>query len=231
MARHDLLILTEDGQERALLEAGIADHYFLMEKKKEYEKFFEETWCIPAIVRKQERDMESWIDTGFSFPWFENGQRIRLSGRVLFREIVKKLSPFDVMKVFQGSLENQFTSFLKELINISSQYGISLGVYGSAALEMVSGLPYLHEASDIDLIMKAFPVSEMEQCYWDICNEARKFGIKADMEIRLEQIGDVKAQELFSKQKTLMVRGEKEIFLWDREKMENTINILTNTKI
>lgn len=212
-------------------EAGIAWDLFLIDRQREYETNTGETWCIPAIVRRQEKMRLGIWEVGFSFPWFRDGHRIRLAGEVMAGDVVKVFSPFDILKCPADSLEVKWRAFVGEIWTAAKEFQITAGIYGSAALSILSGLPYLHSDSDIDLIVDAAPVPKMELFYNHVEEMAFKRGIKADMEIRVADDGDIKAQELFSRQKTIIVRGIDSIRMENREKMENKINILTKDKI
>lgn len=222
------MLLTEEGQERALDEAGINGDPFLRQRQREYEASAGEAWCIPAIFKRQESWHEETWEAGFSFPWFRQGHRIRLLGEVRKRDVVKIFSPFDIFKCPMDSLETRWRKFFDCLREASGEFSAGAGIYGSAALTILSGLPYLHRDSDIDLIVEAIPVQKMAGFYRCVQKISEEYGIRMDMEIRVDGEGDVKAQELFCSQNTIVVRGKDGVWIRNRKKMEDKINVLTD---
>lgn len=233
MLRHDLLILTKREQRRvisdSLWQAAEQRFGFLADGKGG------EVFNLPGIVKRQEPLKSGVWQAGFSFPWFENGIRVRLAAEVRSGEIVKKITPFDAavrLKDGKGLQEgvtlrrregrpwqekNYFA--LKELCDLAVSHGLRLGVYGSTALEAVTGYLYLHGSSDLDVIVEADSFEKAEQFSRAAGEDARRMGVKLDMEVRLSFLGDVKAEELLSGQRTIIVREIDSIFLFDRKRM------------
>lgn len=62
--------------------------------------------------------------------------------------------------------------------------GLSAGVYGSTAWACVSGLPYRHDGSDIDVVCDVAASSALEACLAAFASAARELRSRLDGEIR-----------------------------------------------
>ena len=208
MLRHDLLILTEEAQTRLLPEP----------LREEMEKLADgEEWCLPGIVKRQEPLTPGFWQAGFSFPWFSGGRRVRAEGLAAQKEILQVITPFEAASIHPVCPSLPRCRLLGKLREAAAGQGIRLGVYGSTALWLTTGYPYLHEASDLDVLIRPPSAREAESFCRYAYEAAGRMGISLDLEIRLTELGDVKAKELFSDQKTLIVREIDEIYIFDRK--------------
>lgn len=208
MLRHDLLILTEEAQTRLIPEP----------LRREMEKRFGGgEWCLPGIVKRQEPVTAGFWQAGFSFPWFSDGRRVRMEGLVSVKEILQVITPYEAASVHPLCPSLPRCRLLSELCETAKKRGIKLGVYGSTALWLTTGYPYLHETSDLDVIIRPPSAGGAEEFCRYAYGAADRLGISLDLEIRLTELGDVKAKELFSDQKTVIVREIDRIYLFDRK--------------
>ena len=118
---------------------------------------------LPGIVRRDEIETTTGdnyysenekVFIGFVHPYTKDGRRLRFAASVPGNKIIKLITPYEITKY---NFEER-TPTLKALSQIINEY--DLGVWGSTSLEIITGLPYTHEKSDLDLIVKDFDQTE-----------------------------------------------------------------------
>ena len=99
---------------------------------------------------------------------------------------------------------------LRQLRYAAESRQLHFGLFGSAALEAVTGLPYLHDRSDIDAILG--PGSESAiHAFWDeLLAVEQTTGVRADVELMFSPGKYIKLRELMSGGSTVLVKGQSE---------------------
>lgn len=206
MQRHDLLFLTPEGAAR-------------LEQEEPLAGYPEWTGRIPAILCMQRQRHPGAWEVGFSLPLCREGQRVRRRTRVEQHEILRAVSPWEAG---ENLTDGPWGTLYCLLRRRAAEQRLALGVYGSAALEQITGFSYLRPESDLDLLLSwdqpvSFPGDKEEKkgreallaasafCRF-AWQEARKAGISLDLEMRIPGLGDVKAAEWFSGTETVLVR-------------------------
>ncbi|HPX24633.1 MAG TPA: malonate decarboxylase holo-[acyl-carrier-protein] synthase [Methanofastidiosum sp.] len=178
---------------------------------------------LPGIVRRDEIETTTGdnyysenekVFIGFVHPYTKDGRRLRFAASVPGNKIIKLITPYEITKY---NFEER-TPTLKALSQIINEY--NLGVWGSTSLEIITGLPYTHEKSDLDLIVKDFDQKELIELL-STCNEVElSHGIKIDVEIHLRSGYGINLKEYASESDTLLGKGLRDVVLIDRETIE-----------
>jgi phosphoribosyl-dephospho-CoA transferase len=178
---------------------------------------------LPGIVRREEIDVtqgdnfyseNETVFIGFVHPYTENGRRLRFGSSVPGNKITKLVTPYEITNFKFKSR----TPALSALSNIKNEFKI--GVWGSTSLEIITGLPYTHDMSDLDLIVKNYAPDELIGLL-SLCNEIEsRMGIKIDVEIHLRSGYGINLKEYASESDTLLGKGLRDVVLIDRKSIE-----------
>jgi len=177
---------------------------------------------IPAIVKTQERRCRGLVEVGFSSPRFLGGTRLRLKSEVPLASITEILSPFDLAHKTEAHHVGALGPTVGRLAALARNYGLRAGLYGSAALRFVTGLPFLHRNSDIDLLLRyRTPDADTLSFYRQALEICAERGFGPDFEILCADGSGIKLAELLGPGKTVLCRGlyrtelrEKEVLEW-----------------
>ncbi len=239
LRRHDFLEITEIG--RVFAFQSLKTLSFEKKKLEAIEKMLTAKvngHFIPAIVRRKERHSNSGlVAVGFSSPFRVNGNRFRIPAFVPMDEIQKTVTPYDVIQKSYQATSHSLTA-LKEVRTIALRNNIKIGVLGSAALEIMTTLPYTDNHSDLDLVMKCTDIDLMKKIYFSIKNLEQPFECQIDLEIEINGIG-FKAAELFQDTKQILGKSIDNVQLYSRTNVmewidANTINegdVINGSKI
>ncbi|KYC44478.1 MAG: phosphoribosyl-dephospho-CoA transferase [Candidatus Methanofastidiosum methylothiophilum] len=178
---------------------------------------------LPGIVRRDELEAKPGenyysenekVFIGFVYPYTENGRRLRFATSVPGNKITKLVSPYEISKYkFE-----QRTPALLALYQITDEFKV--GVWGSTSLEIITGLPFTHDKSDLDLIVKNYEHEELIELL-SLCNEIESgLGIKIDVEIHLKSGYGINLKEYASESDTLLGKGLRDVVLIDRKSIE-----------
>ncbi len=178
---------------------------------------------IPGIVRREEIEVTQGdnyysenekVFIGFVYPYTEDGRRLRFGSSVFGNKIKKLVTPYEISNFKFGSR----TPALSALSEIKHDFKV--GVWGSTSLEIVTGLPYTHDRSDLDLIIKNYAPDDLIS-FLSLSNELEsKMGIKIDVEIHLRSGYGINLKEYASESDTLLGKGLRDVVLIDRKSIE-----------
>lgn len=161
-ARHDLAWLTEEGWQHVLSAAapGTPAHAAI-------ERWAGARW--PLIVRRQDTAAhngsayganEHGVCLGLSAPPERaGGAKLRLPLSVPARHIARHSAPLPLAAVAQA-LPPRWKSPFARLRDASAD--LDLRVFGSLALQALTGLPYLRDGSDIDLLFRPRSIEQLD---------------------------------------------------------------------
>lgn len=153
-ARHDLVWLSGRGWEQALASAPAPARKAL------------EGWCRagwPAIVRRAEPGQGAGqLSIGFAFPPHADGTKLRVAGRIDGAEVEKHMAPLSLAGALDG-VPVRWQPALASLEQEACALGLALRVYGSVALQALTGQPYLNEQSDIDLLLRPIDRAQLDR--------------------------------------------------------------------
>ena len=223
--RHDLVWLSDAGKDHAL--RNIQECIPKVNDKEINELVFPVPQ-IPAIIRRQENaDTESLLTDmgnpladaqliciGFSSPKIIDGVRLRISSMVPSDCIIKHITPFDVVEFDKKKLP--CGELLEKLIETGRNYNIKVGCFGAVAMQLATGLPYLHEKSDLDVYLRGEGRRRDLSLFFVRLSELEEqFNITIDAEIEYFGYG-VKLKELFATGNTVLAKGSYDVVLLDK---------------
>ncbi|AKZ63923.1 malonate decarboxylase ACP synthase [Herbaspirillum hiltneri N3] len=142
-ARHGLAWLNEAGWLDAL--ARVADeHRFAVQRWRQHD------W--PAVIRRRDADCASGeICLGIALPPDRDGVKLRVALRVALQGVREMRAPLEIADVIEHA-GSQWRDDLRVMHDQIAAQGLTIRVYGSLALQALTGLSYLRPASDIDVL-------------------------------------------------------------------------------
>lgn len=161
---------------------------------------------VPLIFTRQEcweEEEAEGLRCGLSLPVKEGGVRKRFSLRVPERMILSVQTPFETAASLCGD-QSRIGLLLAQMKNLPQ---IRAGIYGSAALEWVSGYPYLSDDSDVDLLIEGQSVRALYDFYHRLPELEQLCQAPLDVEVRFPGGRDAKLRELFGTQHSVMVKS------------------------
>jgi malonate decarboxylase holo-[acyl-carrier-protein] synthase len=185
---------------------------------------------LPGIVRRREEPQEgrqasdfastcghdSEVAVGFVVLLFAGGRKLRFPSVVPRRCIKRAISPFEVaMRDFEPR-----TPALSALIGLrkwlSGYDGLNLGVWGSCALEVYTGLPYTGPDSDLDLLIETDSYERLKEALLWLEGFEQARGVRVDIEVRLPGGWGVNGRELVNGSETLLAKSLHDVRLMPR---------------
>lgn len=173
---------------------------------------------IPGIVCAPKGPLaDGEIQLGVSFPFREDGVRVRAAVAVTGGEITRVHSPWTLA---DGLSKTSFEGAgdLLALIELGRTHGVAVGFFGSAALQALTGLPYLEDGSDIDLVVSTRSVAALQAFDRAVTGFAGRRGRRIDAEVACPGGLGVKLRELVSDVTTVLGRGIDGVRLVDRHR-------------
>ena len=212
MERHDLLVLTGYGREYAWTSRK--------QPRQSDRTLWQKYAGVPAIFTGQAEG--ELLHIGFSLPLRNGPARYRIGSSVPIVGVERVLSVWDIPN--HTSLSGNLGSVLDSLLDEGVRCGLNLGLFGAAALHMVTGLPYLHRASDLDLLVGLAPWGELEHFHAFLFETESCFGVRIDAELKIGTHQYIKFNELFQEQRTILVKGGLEPKLLSRQAIMEVIH-------
>lgn len=213
LKRHDLVFVSSEGKEKIFQELAPAYHGEGLELVRDV---LLGAANIPGFVRRSdERPEEAAI--GFTHPRRIQGNRFRIAAFAELQDIETVMSPYEVMqrKAFTVEEPTHCMETILMLYELADRFDLHVGVLGSAALEMATGLPYTDEASDVDLLLKNAPYEKLQDFYRLV---KENFGdLPLDFELELPDGYGVKLAEVFMDTKTLLGKSLDNVNILSRD--------------
>lgn len=134
--------------------------------------------ALPGIVSRQEGDAPG-LSVGFASPYRQKGVRLRGRAVVPFSSVSLIRDPYQVITDARCTAVPNLPVFdvLDEAWALASAAGLPCGVFGSVALALATGLPYCHEESDLDLVVKLGALDAVERFHDAVCALSRESGV------------------------------------------------------
>lgn len=143
-ARHDLVWLTSRGWQRVRAGAPV-------EALDALDAWRDGGW--PAVVRRAEADRAPGeVAIGFALPP-RDGVKLRVASRVELSDIGRRTRALPLVGALDA-VPAAWRAGLAVLEREAADAGFGLAVYGSVALEALTGQAYLTPQSDIDLLLR-----------------------------------------------------------------------------
>jgi len=200
--RHDVLQISSAGRKHALAMAT------------RYNPSADETLLhhvisnnTPAIVKAQENPRDGFLEVGFSSHLLKGGARVRLKSEIPLNEITHVITPFDLIVRASGCKHEPIRKALEDISRLATGHGLNVGVYGSCALELLTGMPYILPTSDIDIIVKCRNTYANISGFFDASVlVSQRYGTRFDIEVLCHDGSGVKLAELLCEGKTVICK-------------------------
>ena len=146
------------------------------------------------------------IPVGVSLPIRRDGGRWRMASQVPLDGVTQAISAVQAAEMCaEGSLP--FSRLMAHLLRQAPRYGAAAGLFGSAALETVTGLPYCHAGSDLDVLLLPQEDADLPALGGLLRRLEEKWGLRIDAEVALGNERYGKLAELLSGSGTILVKG------------------------
>ncbi len=175
---------------------------------------------VPGIVRRQDAGDEG-LGIGLASPFHHDGMRIRVAASIRVSEIERVLDPISVAGRLEEVEHRDLPVFraLGEVLKAARSSGVTCGVFGSAALELVTGLPYCHDDSDVDVTVRYEDLEATSRFHGLLCGLEGASGVRVDAELELCDGSAVKLKEFFSSSDSVLVKGFNDVRLRARDEV------------
>ncbi|MCW2307159.1 phosphoribosyl-dephospho-CoA transferase [Rhodobium gokarnense] len=177
--------------------------------------------AIPGIVcRPTQACPEDGGQIGFSFPFRIGEERVRSAVPVCADQIESYVTPYEVMER-AGASPRVVHPVLIDLRKVAAAAGITLGLIGSAAMQVVTGLDYVRPDSDLDVLVQAGTAQQLQWFWQEICDLKVRTGTAIDAEIDMQGRCGVKLSEYMSDAEVLLAKSISGVELIDRNKFSD----------
>ncbi len=171
---------------------------------------------IPAILRRQQAPTPGMVEVGFSLPMLYDGVRVRAFAPVPLGCIQNSLSPFAIV-VHACTSQSIPGNILSALVEKGQRTGLHIGLFGSCALQALTGLPYLHPHSDWDILLAAHtPAPRLQAFAHELALLEKETELRFDCEILCNGGYGVKLRELLGTQGTVLGKSLLDVALLPR---------------
>lgn len=213
LKRHDMVFVSPQGKDRIWY--AIADAYTGAARELVRDVLKGKT-DIPGFVRRGDGKAEE-IALGFVHYRRLDGNRIRIGAFITEADINTVMTPYDVLQrsALTCEAKSPCVKAIVKLYGLAEIFDLQIGVLGSAALEMLTNLPYTDENSDLDLLIKPAPYDKLLQFYRAAqiaCND-----LKMDFEVDLPNGYGVKLSEVFMDTQTVLGKSLDDVNLLSRK--------------
>ncbi|HEY0329383.1 MAG TPA: malonate decarboxylase holo-[acyl-carrier-protein] synthase [Rhodopseudomonas sp.] len=172
--------------------------------------------AIPGIVCAPKGPLPNgYVQLGVSFPFRDDGARVRALFALPPKRIGKAHSPYDVLGMLRANAFEGAAALI-ELRALCESHGVEAGLFGSAALQILTGLSYLESRSDVDAVVRPCGVAKLRLVHAGLAALRHDHGRKFDVEVTLPDGIGVKLDELMSSTNTVLGRGIDGVRLLDR---------------
>jgi phosphoribosyl-dephospho-CoA transferase len=175
---------------------------------------------VPGIVRREEGTLRpGFIPVGFSSPITGDEGRLRLAAFVREEDVSRATSPYELLPLFTAPPRNTCNVALAFARDQAQALGLIIGVWGSAALELYTGLSCTHQDSDLDLLVVAAPRETLSSFLHKITSIEAQLGLRIDVELDLANGYGVQLKELFGQGRTVIGKSLTDVVLLSREQI------------
>lgn len=205
MERHDLIYIRESGYEYAIACAHcpLCDDAAVIAETIQGAR---DRKPVPGIVRTQWRAQDGILDVGYVSSSYIDGNRIRIASSIHIEDIEDVMTPKEIFAMESLWPESKRV-MLAELRSLAERCHCNLGLFGSVALEMVTGETYLREHSDIDMVLYPESDADLETFYRQSLILQQIHDTRCDIEIGVRTFGNAKLSELLSDSTTVLCKS------------------------
>ena len=201
LKRHNLVFISKQGKDK--IWSDISPRYD-GESKHLAEEVLQGNVGIPGFIRRNDAENTEGIAIGFVHHKRIDGNRIRIGACTAADDVVTIMTPYEVLtrRAFAFTTRNRCMQIVRQLYELAYVFDLQIGVLGSAALELITGLPYTDENRLLQFYRAA------QAC----CNE-----IKMDFELDLPNGYGVKLAEIFMETQTVLGKSLEDVSLLNRK--------------
>jgi len=222
LKRHTLLDITDSGREKILADlAGSGSDNAILREKYAQVLLPEKTGTrVPGVVRREDGALRpGYIPIGFSSPTTGTQGRLRMAAFVRQQDVVRITSPYDLLSLTKTPPRNACNTALALARSQARALGLVLGVWGSAALEIYTGLPCTHSDSDLDLLIKAAPREPLYRFLVKVKSIEKHLALRIDVEVDLPGGYGVNLKELFGQGRTVLGKSLDDVAMLSRQQV------------
>ncbi len=214
LKRHNLVFLTEAGRKSVL--QRVTQQIQNEEALKAAEEIFCAAAAVPGIIRRDDTGADCEIAIGFVHYRRMDGNRLRIATYATAEEIGRIVSVY-TLTGRPNQRRTECMRIIDTITSLADDNGLQIGILGSAGMELVTGLPYTDECSDIDILLKPAPYSVLKQFY----TKAKSLSpqINMDFELELPNGYGIKLVELFMDTSTVLGKSIKDVDLLNKKEI------------
>lgn len=218
--RHDLVTIVPAARARQAVEVLGDEAWWPVAEVDRLRRGVIDGVALPAVVSRQEPGLAGFA-VGFASPYRQEGNRLRGRAVVSPQAVCLIRDPYQVIAESRCTTVPDLPVFgvLDEAWALAAAAGLPCGVFGSAALALATGLPYCHEGSDLDLVVKMGPLDAVEGFHRAVCDLVVKSGVAIDVELELPDGAGIKLAELFDGGNTVLAKGFTGVRLMDKDEV------------
>lgn len=212
LTRHTFVFLTPSGKMRLLEELS---PLYEGEARERFLEVFSEN-DIPGTVRRAKR-RPGFVAAGFvPVRRLSDGNRLRIASYVPESDIRKAVTVYDIFSEESG-VRTRCVEAAVRIHELAKSMGLTSGALGSAGLEIVTGLPYTDEASDLDFLVKPARLHLLREFF----ERAKSMypALSMDFEVEMPNGYGVKLEELLMDTRTVLGKSLRDVTLLDREEI------------
>jgi phosphoribosyl-dephospho-CoA transferase len=159
---------------------------------------------VPGIVRREDSTPRfGCVPVGFSEPVSIGEERLRIAAFARMDDVVKVTSPYEIMSLPIPRRTASIEALIAAKAHAES-LALVLGVWGSAAMELYTGLPCTSKDSDLDLMVASASVEKLSRFMIEIEAIAEHFGLRVDVELDLPNGYGMQLKELLGQGRTVL---------------------------
>lgn len=162
---------------------------------------------------------------GFSYWKYDNGSRLRMTAEIYKESVRKTCSPVDLCAPDKRDRLCTAYPLLSPIFAAADKCHIKPGLFGSTALEWVTGYPYRNQNSDLDLYLLPLPGCDLQGFGHSLSLLEAQSGVRLDAEIELTGGYGVKLKELLSPSKTVLGKGLYDVVLFEKSTIMDSLFI------
>ena len=215
LKRHDLVFLTSQGKDRIWHQ--LADNYEGGTSGL-VRDILQGADDVPGIVRRDDMAASNGkVAIGFVHYQRLDGNRLRIGAFTNPEDIVMVMTPYEVMqrKAYADDGRTECVKTVLRLYDLAVSMDLQVGVLGSAALELATGLPYTDDASDIDFIVKPTAYDKLKKFY--LAAQTEGSNINMDFEVDFPNGYGVKLAEVLMDTQTVLGKSINDVNLLKRK--------------
>ncbi len=213
LKRHDMVFVSRQGKDK--IWQAIAASYAGAARQL-VEDVLKGSVNIPGFVRRSNVETKE-IALGFVHHQRLDGNRIRIGAFITTDDITAVMTPYEVMQrtAFTYAAKNPCMKAAVKLYGLAEIFDLQIGVLGSAALELLTNLPYTDAKSDLDLLIKPASYEKLLQFYHAaqlVCGN-----INMDFEVDFPNGYGVKLAEILMDTQTVLGKSLDDVNLLSRK--------------